>query len=92
VWDSLGDRRHALAVPEGAELFGDTTVLAETKLVEETAERSVALLRTTSTYFRIEESRRQSFEEEVHRLYERLGGTVRFPLMTVLALAPRADG
>lgn len=92
VWDSLGDRRHGLAVAEAAKLFGETTVLAETQLVEETAERSIALLRTTSTYFRIDEQRRPSFEDGVGRLFERLGGAVRFPLMTVLALAPRADG
>ena len=92
VWDSLGDRRHGLGVPEAADLFGETTVLAETEDVEETAEHNVALLRTTSTYFRVDETRRPSLEADVHRLFARLGGTVRFPLMTVLALARRSGG
>lgn len=89
VWDALGDRRHGLAVPEAAELFEDPVALAETEVVEESADRSVALLRTTSTYFRIDADRRPSFEADVRRLFDRLGGTAQVAVMTVLVTALR---
>jgi hypothetical protein len=59
--------------------------------VEETAEQGLALLRTTSTYLGIEADRRTAFDDDVRRLFERLGGTVRFPLLTLLVTATRAD-
>jgi ubiquinone/menaquinone biosynthesis C-methylase UbiE len=91
VWDGLHDGRHRLAVPEAAELFGAAEVQTETEIVEETAEQGLALLRTTSTYLGIEADRRTAFDDDVRRLFERLGGTVRFPLLTLLVTATRAD-
>ncbi len=79
-------------MPEAAELFGDTVVRFETEIVEETAEQSIALLRTTSTYFRIDEGRRPSFEADVSRLFDRIGGTARFERLAVLALTRRLRG
>jgi SAM-dependent methyltransferase len=90
VWDFLLDERHALAVPEAAQLFRDVRVATEVELADETAEHAVALLRTTSAYFRIDERRRPSFEADIRRLYEGLGGTARFPLLSVAVTAVRA--
>lgn len=90
VWDGLLDGRHALAVPEAAHLFEDVHVLSEVESIEENADRTVALVRTTSSYFRIDEARRPSFEDDLRRLYEPLGGTARFPLMTVAVTARRS--
>jgi SAM-dependent methyltransferase len=90
VWDWLLYERHGLAVPEVAELFDDALVVSEVDSVEETVERSVALVRTTSSYFRIDEARRPSFEADIRALFDRLGGTVRFPLMSLVVTALRA--
>jgi SAM-dependent methyltransferase len=89
AWDFLLGQRHDLAVPEAAELFEDAHIAGEVETVEETAEHSVELVRTTSSYFRIDEARRPAFEEDIRRLYERLGGTARFTLMTLLVTAAR---
>ena len=91
LWDWLHDERHRLAVPEAAELFDDVRVLSEAETVEDTADRNIAHLRTTSGYLRIDEDRRPAFEADLRRLVERLGGTVRFPLLTLLVTARRTD-
>ena len=90
LWDWLLDERHELAVPEAAGLFRDAVMVTEIETAEETADHSVALVRTTSTYFRIDPARRPSFEADIRRLFERLGGTARFPLMTLVVTAVRA--
>lgn len=90
VWDNLLDERHDLAVPEAADLFEDPVVLTDTEFVEETADRSIALVRTTSSYFRIDSSQRPSFEAGIRELFGRLGGAARVPVMTVLVTAVRA--
>jgi hypothetical protein len=89
LWDFLLGERHGLAVPEAGELFEDARVVGDVETVEETAEHSVALVRTTSSYFRIDEARRPYFEADVRRLFERLGGTARFPLMSLVVTAVR---
>ena len=91
AWDGLHDGRHGLAVPEAGELFGDVRVRTEAEPVEETAEQGLALLRTTSSYLRIPPDRRGAFEDDVRRLFDELGGTARFPLLTVLVTATRVD-
>jgi hypothetical protein len=57
--------------------------------VEETADQMLALLRTTSLYFRIEEARRPAFEADLRQLVGGLGGTVESTLATVLMTARR---
>ena len=89
VWDELQARRHGLAVPEAAHLFIDVAVRSASETVEETADRGLQVLRTTSGYLRIDPERRGAFEADVRDLYARLGGTLRFPLLTVLVTALR---
>jgi SAM-dependent methyltransferase len=89
VWDGLHDGRHRLAVPEAEDLFGAAEMRTVRETVEETAEQGLALLRTTSSYLSIAPERRPSFEDDVRRLFERNGGTIRFPLLTILVTALR---
>ena len=89
VWDELQARRHGLAVPEAARLFVGVHVRATSETVAETAEKGLKVLRTTSGYLRIDPSRRDAFEADVRELYARLGGTLTFPLLTVLVTAVR---
>jgi SAM-dependent methyltransferase len=89
LWDFLLAERHDLAVPEAAALFEDARVVGEVEIVEETAEHSVALIRTTSSYFRIEPAQRPEFEAGIRRIFEPFGGTARFPLMSLLVTAER---
>jgi ubiquinone/menaquinone biosynthesis C-methylase UbiE len=89
VWDWFLHGRHALAVPEAADLFGAAAVTIQTETVEEDADHAIALLGTTSSYLRIDPERRGSFEDDVRSLYDRLGGTASFPLLTVLVTAAR---
>lgn len=89
VWQELHAGRHRMAVPEAAELFDGVEVLTDVETVEETAEQALALLRTTSSYLRIEPDRRDAFDADLRAMYDRLGGTSRFPLLTVLVTARR---
>lgn len=91
VWDWVMGERHELAVEQAADLFDDVAVVAEVSRVEETAEQSLAHLRTTSLYFRIEPARRPGFEEDVRGLAERLGGTIETTLATLLMTARRTS-
>jgi hypothetical protein len=81
--------RHGLAVEQAAGLFDDVAVVVEPAQVEETADQALALLRTTSLYFRIDEARRPAFEDDLRRLVDGLGGTVETTLATVLMTARR---
>jgi SAM-dependent methyltransferase len=92
LWDFVLGGRHDLAVPEAAELFEDARVVGEVETHDETAEDSVALIRTTSSYFRIDPERRPAFEDDIRRLFEPTGGRVSFPLMSLVATALRAAG
>ena len=56
----------------------------------ETADDALALLRTASSYLRIEPARRAAFEADVRDLFEGVGGTSQFPRLTVLVSALRA--
>jgi ubiquinone/menaquinone biosynthesis C-methylase UbiE len=91
VWDWFLYERHGLAVPEAAELFERAEVLTETEIVDESAGHNIALVRTTSGYHRIVPERRETFEADVRRLFERVGDPARFPLMTLLVTALRAS-
>jgi hypothetical protein len=66
-------------------------VRAVRETVEETAEQGLALLRTTSSYLSIPPERRPSFEDDVRQLFDRNGGTIRFPLLTILVTALRRE-
>lgn len=90
VWDWVTGERHGLAVEHAAELFEDVAVEAEASQIEQTADETLAVLRTTSLYFRIEPERRAAFEADVRRLVERLGGTSESTLATVLMTARRS--
>ena len=82
--------RHELAEPAAGDLFEETIVESELETIEEPADRSIAVLRTTSAYFRIDPSRRESFEADIRRLVERTGGgTARYSLLTFVATAVR---
>src|SRR5262245_14836483 len=77
AWDWLmAQGRHAMAVPEAADLFDDVQLLVERRVISETVDEFLAHYRTTSQYFRIAEDRRQPYEEDIRDLVERLGGTV----------------
>ena len=89
VWDWIMGERHGLAVEQAAGLFDEVAVVAEPAQVEETADQALALLRTTSLYFRIDEARRPAFEDDLRRLVDGLGGTVETTLATVLMTARR---
>jgi SAM-dependent methyltransferase len=90
VWDwVMGDGQHRLAVPDAAALFDDVEVASDVTTIEETADQLLAHLRTTSLYFRIDPARREAFEEDDRRLVERMGGTIRTSLATVLMTARR---
>ena len=89
MWQELHDGRHRMAVPEAAELFDGAEVLTDVETVEETADQALALLRTTSSYLRIEPERRGAFDADLRAMYDRLGGQSRFPLLTVLVTARR---
>lgn len=87
VWDELQARRHGLAVPDASHLFIGAKVHSASEEVEEDADHGLQVLRTTSGYLRIDPERRDAFEAGVRDLYEELGGTARFPLLTVLVTA-----
>lgn len=93
VWDWLlhgGLKRPSLAVAEAADFFEDVVVATETYTVEETADEWLALFRTTSLYQRLEPAQRAALEHDQRRFIERLGGTVRTPLVVVLMTARRS--
>jgi hypothetical protein len=93
VWNWLmqgGLRGPGLAVPEAAPLFEDVEVAGEPYTVEETADELLAQLRTTSLFHMIDPARRAAFEEDLGRLVERLGGTVRSSLAVLLMTARRS--
>lgn len=93
VWNWLmrgGLRRPGLAVPEAAPLFEDVEVAGEAYSVEETADELLAQFRTTSLFHMIDPARRDAFEEDLRRLVERLGGTVRSSLGVLLMTARRS--
>jgi len=89
VWDELHGRRRRLAVPEAAHLLIGVQIRSASDTVVETAADALTLLRTTSSYLRIDPDRRDAFEADVRALFERVGGTSRFPLLTVLVTALR---
>ena len=90
VWDWMMFEQHGLTVEEATDLFRDVEIDAETATVEETADEGLALLRTTSLYFRIDPERRDDFEDDYRRLVEGAGGRARFAAATVLMTARRA--
>lgn len=93
VWDwIMGDGRHALAVPEAAALFDDVRVTTALSRSEETAERVVSIVRTTSLYFMVAPDRREAFADDYRRTIEGHGGTYPYSLATVLMTARRAAG
>jgi SAM-dependent methyltransferase len=89
VWDWVTFDQHGLTVEEAADLFHDVEIDAETATVQETADEGLALLRTTSLYFRIDPNRRGAFEDDYRQLIERVGGRARFTVATVLMTARR---
>ncbi len=90
AWDWLmADGRHRLAVDEAAGLFEAAELAAMVINVEQTADESQALFRTTSLYFQIAPERREAFEADDRRVIEEFGGTVKFSMAAVLVTALR---
>jgi SAM-dependent methyltransferase len=92
VWDWLmGEGMHALAIDAAAALFDDVQVLPGVFSIEQTADDVIALLRTTSLYFRVGPERWPEVEAGERRIVERLGGTLRSSFAVMLMTALRAE-
>jgi SAM-dependent methyltransferase len=89
AWDWLMGEKHALAVPEAADLFTGVEVTTRLEQIEQTADEMWAHLRTTSLWFRIDPAQRESLEAEDRRNVERRGGSLRFTHAAVLMTALR---
>jgi SAM-dependent methyltransferase len=91
VWDWLmSDGRHEMAVPDAAALFDGVQVESDVRIVNETPDEFVAIMRTTSLYLQLEPDRRKALEEDDRRLLEQQGG-LRTPIATLLMTARRAQ-
>ena len=75
VWAWVAQRE--LGRPEAALLFHDTRIESVPVEGERTAEQSLALIRTTSSYLRLDDQRRRLLERRLSAMIERAGGTVR---------------
>jgi hypothetical protein len=69
--------QHELGRPEAASLFHDARIASVPVESEKTAEQSLALVRTTSSYLRLDEERRRVLERRLTAAIDRAGGTVR---------------
>jgi SAM-dependent methyltransferase len=72
-----------------ARLFGDVQVAVTPKLVEHTADKLSAVIRTMSFYARLSPDQRQALEREYAAIYTRLGRPIRASLIAALVTAQR---
>jgi hypothetical protein len=95
VWDWLmqgGVRRAGqLSVPEAASLFEDVEVSSEPYDVEETADKLITHLRTTSLFHQLDARQREGLEADLRHIVASHGGTVRTALAVVLMTARRSE-
>jgi ubiquinone/menaquinone biosynthesis C-methylase UbiE len=87
VWAWLGS--YDVAQDYASGLFGDTEVAVVPKLVEQTADKLNAVLRTMSFYARLSPDQRQALEQENAAIYERLGRPIRASTVATLVTAQR---
>jgi SAM-dependent methyltransferase len=88
VWSWLGS--YDLAQDYASDLFDDVQVAAIPRLVEHTADRLNALVRTMSFYARLSPGQRQALEQESAAIYERLGRPIRSSTAVILVTARRS--
>jgi len=82
--------RHEIARPEAAELFRDVQLRKVQIDATETTGDLLALIRTTSSYLRLDQQRRLELEERIAAVVEGMGGTYRPTLFAMLATARTA--
>ena len=90
LWDWLGEHRHGLKRPEAATLFSDVIVDHAVTTLEQTADEVIDVFRTTSLYHRIDPASRVAVERADRVIIDAAGGTVSFPLATLLVTARRS--
>jgi hypothetical protein len=90
LWDWLGDDRHGLTRPDAATLFSDVIIDHAVTTLEQTTDEVIDLFRTTSLYHRIDPAARVAVERADREIIDAAGGTVRFPLATLLVTARRS--
>jgi len=88
LWAWLMNRE--IARPEAAELFRDVQLRKVRIEAAETAGDLLALIRTTSSYLRLEPELRTGLEERIAAVVEGMGGTYRPTLFALLATARTA--
>lgn len=85
LWAWLEQRE--IARPEAAELFGDVRIATVASRAEETAEESLALVRTTSAYLRLDTGRRRLLERRLATAIDKAGGSFRSTTFATLVTA-----
>ncbi|HEY3734645.1 MAG TPA: class I SAM-dependent methyltransferase [Streptosporangiaceae bacterium] len=71
-------------------LFGDVRVAVTTRLIENTPDELIAVMRTMSMYARLTPGQRQALERELGAIYERLGRPIRASTAAALVTARRS--
>jgi ubiquinone/menaquinone biosynthesis C-methylase UbiE len=84
------NQRDALARPEAAELFTDVRLTTAASEEEETAERLLAVTRTTSMYLSLDLDERRRLEQGLVSVIDGAGGSLPVTLYAVLVTARRA--
>jgi hypothetical protein len=93
AWDwIMGEGRHAMAVPQAARLFDGVAVATTLTHEDQTADKVLAHLRTTSLYFMLPADRRDAFEDDYRQLIEANGGTFPFSRAAILMTARKSAG
>jgi ubiquinone/menaquinone biosynthesis C-methylase UbiE len=102
LWEGAEDRlgnvselwawlaKHELARPEAATLFENVELARVPIDAEETSEELLALLRTTSSYLRLDRDRRRLLERRLTAAIEDAGGTYRSTTFATLVTAQAA--
>lgn len=89
LWTWLS--KHDLAHPAAARLFADVRIDRELREIEETAEGLLTLIRTQSSYLRLDPGRRRRLEARLTEIVEAAGGVYRGSTFATLATARRAS-
>jgi SAM-dependent methyltransferase len=81
--------RHDLHHPRAGDLFGDVRLLTAPVPVEDTAERYLELVATSSVWLRLDPDRRAALARSAHELFAEIGGVDRWVDSAVLVTARR---
>lgn len=84
--------RHDLQHPQAADLFDSVQVLTVPVPVEDTTERYLELIATTSTWLRLDLDRRAVLDRSVQELFASVGGMNRWVDSGLLVTARRRSG